>query len=68
MKTKYVVALIKDNNKEILGVFETKEEADSFGKTQKIPRSDGMVYSYAAAFDEEGNQCGTSEKFYGVYN
>ncbi len=68
MNTKYIVALTKGDDKKILGTFDTKQKADDFGKSQRIPRCDGMVYCYAATFDDEGNQCGASEKFYGVYN
>ena len=68
MATKYVVALAKGDDKKILGTFDTKPEADDFGKSQRIPCCDGMVYCYAATFDDEGKQCGASEKFYGVYN
>ena len=31
MKTKFAVALIKGENESILGIFNTKEEADRFG-------------------------------------
>lgn len=58
MITKYVVALAKEDDKKILGTFDTKLEADGFGKSQRIPRCDGIVYCYAATFDDEGKQRG----------
>lgn len=65
---KYVVALVKGDDKKIMGVFGTKPEADDFGKQQRIPRCDGLLYLYAADFDDSGNQCNASENFFGVYN
>ena len=44
MKIKYAVALVKGENESILGVFNTKEEADNFGYTTRIPKEAGLHY------------------------
>ena len=67
MKTKFAVALIKGENEAILGVFNTKAEADRFGEGTKIPREAGLHYCFSAPF-AKGKPVGRSIKVYNYYN
>ena len=48
MNTKYFVALIKGDEEKILGVFNTREEADRYGKTNVLPHDMGLQYCFCA--------------------
>ena len=65
---KFAVMLTKGNDEPILGLFDTKEEADKFGKAQIIPRANGLVECSYIEVDENGNRVNSREKFYGIYN
>lgn len=65
---KYAVILTKGNEETILGLFDTKPEADRFGKTREIPRSKGLVGCSYIEVDEAGNRVNSRERFYGIYN
>jgi hypothetical protein len=67
MKLKYAVALIKGEQEAILGVFNTKEEADRFGAGTKIPREAGLHYCFSAPFSK-GRPVGKNIKIYNYYN
>ena len=67
MKLKYAVALIKGGDESILGIFNTKEEADVFGFKNSIPRDMGLHYCFAAPFSK-GRPVGKSIKIYSYYN
>ena len=67
MKLKYAVALIKGENESILGVFNTKEEADRFGEGSRIPKEAGLHYCFAAPF-QKGRPVGKNIKVYSYYN
>ena len=67
MKTKFAVALIKGENESILGVFDTREEADRFGYGTKIPKEAGLHYCFSAPF-AKGRPVGRSIKIYSYYN
>ena len=48
MKLKYAVALMKAGNESILGIFNTKEEADVFGsKTTTLNSEEGPAFGVA---------------------
>ena len=67
MSYKYAVALLKNGNEKILGIFETKEEADDFGASNPIPTEEGLEYCFASCFI--GNTpCGSSISIYNTYN
>lgn len=66
MKCKYAVALLKGGEEKILGIFNTKAEADSFGKNNKLPHEAGLQYCFAAHFS--GNVPTGAVKIYDYYN
>ena len=67
VKVKYAVALINGENESILGVFNTKEEADRFGFATRIPKEAGLHYCFAALF-AKGKPIGKNIKVYNYYN
>ena len=67
MKLKYAVALMKAGNESILGIFNTKEEADVFGSKNRIPNESGLHYCFAAPF-VKGKPVGNKIKVYSYYN
>ena len=67
MSYKYAVALMKNGCEKILGVFETKEEADDYGMSNRLPLEAGLQYCFAGIF--VGNTpCGNSISIYNTYN
>ena len=67
MKTKYAVALMSGEKETILGIFNTKDEADNFGYQNKFPHSRGLQYCFSSRFS--GNlPVGNSIKIYNYYN
>ena len=67
MEYKYAVALIKDGDEKILGVFETRAEADEFGYSNLVPQDEGLQYCFASTF--LGNTpCGSDISIYSTYN
>ena len=67
MKTKFAVALMKGECEAILGIFNTKEEADRFGEATRIPREAGLQYCFSARFSG-GKPIGKNIKIYNYYN
>ena len=66
MKFKYAVALLKGGEEKILGIFNTKDEADKFGNSNKLPSDAGLQYCFAANF--KGAVPSGSVKVYDYYN
>ena len=67
MSYKYAVALMKNGKERILGVFETKAEADEYGYSNPIPQEEGLQYCFASSF--LGNTpCGSDISIYSTYN
>ena len=67
MKKKFAVAIINGESETILGVFNTKEEADSYGMSNRIPHSAGLQYCFRAPFSK-GMPIGNSRSIYNYYN
>ena len=67
MKTKYAVAIMSGEDETILGIFNTKSEADDFGYANKIPHSAGLQYCFASKFSG-GIPVGNSIRIYNYYN
>ena len=66
MKLKYAVALLKGGEEKILGIFNTKTEADRYGESNTLPSDAGIQYCFAASFSG-GKPCG-NVKIYDFYN
>ena len=66
MKLKFAVALLKSGEEKILGIFNTKAEADRFGVDNKLPVEAGLQYCFSALFKDD---IPTSDfKVYDYYN
>lgn len=64
---KYAVALISGDDERIMGVFNTKAEADAFGTKNVVPREMGLQLCFSSLF--AGNiPLGNSMSIYGYYN
>ena len=66
MKLKYAVALLKGGEEKILGIFNTKAEADSFGVSNTLPTDAGLQYCFSALF--LGDEPTGNLKVYDYYN
>ena len=66
MKLKYAVALLKGGEEKILGIFNTKAEADDYGVTNTLPSDAGIQYCFSALF--KGDIPKANFKFYDYYN
>lgn len=67
MKKKYALAIIKGESEIIMGLFNTKAEADIYGKENLVPHSAGLQYCYFGTF-ADGKPVGKSIKVYNYYN
>ena len=66
MKLKFAVALLKSGEEKILGIFNTKAEADKFGESNTLPTEAGLQYCFSALF--MGDIPKTEFKVYDYYN
>ena len=64
---KYAVALLKGDNEEIMGIFDTRAEADEYGKRNPVPHENGLHYCFMADF-ADGRVKGNSISIYSYYN
>lgn len=67
MEMKFAVALLKGDEEKIMGVFDTKKEADEFGMMNPVPHEEGLQYCFSALFFGEELQ-GNSMSIYNYYN
>ena len=67
MNVKYAVAVMNGEEETILGVFDTKEEADNYGTHNRVPHSAGLQYCFASKF-RGGVPIGNSVSIYNYYN
>ena len=67
MKKKFAVALMKGEIEVILGIFNTKAEADRYGMQNPVPHSAGLQYCFSAPFIK-GRPVGSNIKVYNYYN
>ena len=67
MEFKYAVALLKGDDEKILGIFDTKEEADAFGTKHKISHEEGLQYCFSSMF-LAGIPQGNNVRIYDYYN
>ena len=64
---KYAVALFSGENERILGIFNTKAEADAFGKANRLPSDYGIQLCYSSLFVGD-EPYGNSMSIYSYYN
>ena len=67
MNIKYAVALMRGDKETILGVFNTKDEADYYGMNNKVSHAAGLQYCFSSNFSG-GMPDGTNIKVYNFYN
>ena len=67
MKKKYAVAIVKGDSEIIMGLFNTKAEADVYGKENTVPHAAGLQYCYFGTF-LNGKPIGNNIKIYNYYN
>ena len=67
MEYKYAVALLKGDDETIMGIFDTKEEADAFGKRHTVSHDEGLQYCFASMF-LAGEPHGNNMRIYDYYN
>ena len=66
MRKKYAVAITKGESEMIMGIFNTKAEADKFGTNNKVPHNAGLQYCFASTF-RDGKPIGNIS-VYDFYN
>ncbi len=67
MEYKFAVAVITRGEELILGLFDTKEDADEYGNAHIVPRERGLQYCYSSLFTRTGKQRGDIQ-MYDYYN
>ena len=67
MKVKYAVAIMSGEEETILGIFNTKREADNYGYNNVMPHSKGLQYCFSSKFSGK-TPIGNSIKIYNYYN
>lgn len=67
MEYKFAVALMTRESEEIMGIFDTKEDADEFGRKHTVPTEMGLQYCFSSLFTRNGKPRGDM-KIYDYYN
>ena len=67
MEYKFAVALMNGDDETIMGIFDTKEEADLFGKANTVPYGFGLQYCFSSLF-VGGEPAGRDMRIYNYYN
>ncbi len=67
MEFKYAVALLKGDEETIMGLFDTKEEADAFGVGNTVSHDEGLQYCFSSMF-MAGVPQGNTVSIYDYYN
>ena len=67
MEYKYAVALLRGGEEKILGIFDTKADADEFGRKNTLPYESGLQYCFASLFTKSGKPRGDM-RIYDYYN
>lgn len=66
-KIRYAVALFNKDNERILGVFNTKAEADAYGNSNRLPSDYGIQLCFSSLFIGD-TPYGNSMNIYNYYN
>ena len=64
---KYAVAIISGDEEKIMAIFDTKAEADAFGRSNRVPYDYGLQLCYSSLFLDD-IPCGNSMNIYNYYN
>ena len=67
MEYKFAVALISGAEEIIMGIFDTKEDADAYGKAHVVPSERGLQYCFSSLFTRNGKPSGDM-RIYNYYN
>ena len=67
MEYKFAVALLSSRGEEIMGIFDTKEDADEFGRQNTVPTNMGLQYCFSSLFTRNGKPRG-DVRIYDYYN
>ena len=67
MEYKYAVALLRHGEEEIMGIFDTKEDADEFGTQNIVPHEIGLQFCFSSLFTRTGQPRG-DVRIYDYYN
>ena len=67
MEYKYAVALLSHGEEKIMGIFDTKEDADEFGRNNVVPHEVGLQFCFSSMFTRTGIPRGDM-RIYDYYN
>ena len=67
MEYKYAVALLCRGEEKIMGIFDTKEDADEFGRSNVVPHEVGLQFCFSSLFTRTGIPRGDM-RIYDYYN
>ena len=67
MEYKFAVALLTEGEEKILGIFDTKEDADEYGRKNTVPTNMGLQYCFSSLFTRNGKPRGDM-RIYDYYN
>ena len=67
MEYKFAVALLMGESEEIMGIFDTKEDADEFGRNHTVSKDRGLQYCFSSLFTRNGKPRGDM-RIYDYYN
>ena len=67
MEYKFAVALLSVEGEKIMGIFDTKEDADEYGRSHTVPTNMGLQYCFSSLFTRNGKPRGDM-RIYDYYN
>lgn len=67
MEYKFAVALLSHGEEKIMGIFDTKEDADKFGQENRVPHEIGLQFCFSSLFTRTGIPRGDM-RIYNYYN
>ena len=67
MEYKYAVALLCGGVEKIMGIFDTKEDADEFGRSNVVSSEKGLQFCFSSLFTRTGIPRGDI-RIYDYYN
>jgi hypothetical protein len=67
MEYKYAVALLCGGEEKIMGIFDTKEDADEYGRSNVVSFENGLQFCFSSLFTRTGIPRG-DVRIYDYYN